>query len=214
MGIVISSRTVVLRWLPPPSREQNGILREYHIEVIEVETGRTLEFNSTTTSLTISSLHPFYYYEWKVSAFTVGVGPYTNTSVLRTPEDGMFDKILYFDVNQLVCTFLSTVPSGPPRNITGQPLSSESISLIWDPPPAEEHNGVIIGYVISITTVPTGEILQFFSAVPSLTIPLLQPFTTYSCIIAANTSVGSGPFSGVISVMTEETGQLATCIKG
>ena len=44
---------------------------------------------STTTSIEITSLHPFYVYEWTVSAFTVGEGPYSSISTVTTPEDGM-----------------------------------------------------------------------------------------------------------------------------
>ena len=43
---------------------------------------------STTTSIEITSLHPFYVYEWRVSAFTVGEGPYSSISTVTTPEDG------------------------------------------------------------------------------------------------------------------------------
>ena len=43
---------------------------------------------STTTSIEITSLHPFYVYEWSVSAFTVGEGPYSSIVTLTTPEDG------------------------------------------------------------------------------------------------------------------------------
>ena len=43
---------------------------------------------STTTSIEITSLHPFYVYEWTVSAFTVGEGPYSSISTVTTPEDG------------------------------------------------------------------------------------------------------------------------------
>ncbi len=48
---------------------------------------------STTTSVEITSLHPDYVYTWVVTAVTIGVGPYTSTSTIRTPEDGEILRI-------------------------------------------------------------------------------------------------------------------------
>ena len=49
---------------------------------------------STTTFIEITSLHPFYVYEWTVSAFTVGEGPYSSISTVTTPEDGKLILVL------------------------------------------------------------------------------------------------------------------------
>ena len=52
---------------------------------------------SATTTIEITSLHPFYIYEWKVSAFTVGEGPYTSVLTISTPEDGkLILKVDYY----------------------------------------------------------------------------------------------------------------------
>lgn len=58
------------------------------MNVTEVETGSRFDQIATTTFIEITSLHPFYTYEWLVSAFTVGEGPYTSPSAVTTPEDG------------------------------------------------------------------------------------------------------------------------------
>ena len=89
MGIATNARTIRLSWGEPPSNQQNGIIREYRVNVTEVATGRVFQRVSTTTSIEITSLHPFYVYEWTVSAFTVGEGPYSSISTVTTPEDGM-----------------------------------------------------------------------------------------------------------------------------
>ena len=67
---------------------QNGRIVEYRVNVTEVITGRVFVLVSTTTSLEITSLHPDYVYQWVVTAVTIGVGPYTAMSTIRTPEDG------------------------------------------------------------------------------------------------------------------------------
>ena len=85
---VQSSRDISLSWDPPPPREQNGIIREYLITVTEVETGSVLEFISTTTSLSVIMLHPYYTYQSAVAAMTIGVGPYSEVSTAVTHEEG------------------------------------------------------------------------------------------------------------------------------
>ena len=85
----LSSTSIILTWSPPPMSCQNGIIREYRINVTEVETGRVLVFVSTSTTLTLSSLHPYYTYQCIVSAYTVGVGPYADNFTVVTLEDGM-----------------------------------------------------------------------------------------------------------------------------
>ena len=57
---------------------------------MEIETGRVVQQNSTIPSLQVSMLHPYYTYEWNVSAYTVAEGPHTNFSSVTTPEDGEF----------------------------------------------------------------------------------------------------------------------------
>ena len=47
---------------------------------------------------------------------------------------------------------------------------------------------------------------QLISESTVLEIDTLAPFTTYSILIAASTSVGLGPFSTVLTVQTPEDG--------
>lgn len=89
-AITRNSRTIFCSWTPPPTDHHNGRIIEYRINVTEVITGRVFAHVSTTTSLEISALHPDYVYEWAVTAVTVGEGPYTSISTIRTPEDGIY----------------------------------------------------------------------------------------------------------------------------
>ena len=45
---------------------------------------------STTSPLTVTSLHPFYTYICHVSASTVEYGPYSESLLIVTPEDGEY----------------------------------------------------------------------------------------------------------------------------
>ena len=87
-AVTRDSMTIFCSWSPPPTDHHNGIIVEYRINVTEVITGRAFVRVSTTTSLEITSLHPDYVYSWVVTAVTVGAGPYTAASTIRTPEDG------------------------------------------------------------------------------------------------------------------------------
>ena len=87
-GTVIDSRTLSFAWEPPVEEDRNGIIRQYRINIVEVDTGRQFEVVSTTTSISVSSLHPYYTYQWVVSAFTIGAGPYSTSQTISTPEDG------------------------------------------------------------------------------------------------------------------------------
>jgi len=85
------SKSIVCSWDAPPYEDQNGRIIEYRVNITEVITRRVLLYVSISTSLVVESLHPDYVYEWTVTAVTIGEGPYTVTSSVRTPEDGKKD---------------------------------------------------------------------------------------------------------------------------
>ena len=87
-GIVVNSSTVVLNWNPPDIGDQNGIVRYYVVNVIELQTANIFQFIANTTSLYITSLHPSYMYELTVSAATIGTGPFSPALMFQTPEAG------------------------------------------------------------------------------------------------------------------------------
>ena len=89
-GVAVSSTILLLSWSPPNPEDRNGIIRHYLLNITEVETGRTFQYTPTTAFLQVPLLHPFYTYQWSVSAYTVGEGPYTNTSTVTTPEDSQY----------------------------------------------------------------------------------------------------------------------------
>ena len=105
-----------------------------------------------------------------------------------------------------------TAPNSPPRNYAGVALSSHSILLTWDPPPAEEQNGIITGYLVNITELETGESSTMFTESNNLTLYSLQPFSTYGFLVSAQTVAGRGPTTRLLSVTTQEEGlAVITC---
>ena len=87
-------------------------------------------------------------------------------------------------------------------NVIAEAPSSDTLVLQWDLPEPEDHNGIIIGYVVEINATETGETYLLMTTAPSLTIDVLQPFATYVCRIAARTRVGTGLYSIAITATT------------
>lgn len=90
-GSSINSETVSLLWDPPPFDRQNGFIRQYLVNVTEIDTGTNYLLTSTSTELTVYSLHPYYFYEFTVAAVTVGVGPASLPITIQTNEDGEYE---------------------------------------------------------------------------------------------------------------------------
>ena len=100
--------------------------------------------------------------------------------------------------------FLLLAPSAPPENFNAVVGSPTSARIFWDPPPSEDINGLIIQYIINVTVIENGETFLLNSTTTSLNITQLQPYTTYICVIAAVTSVGRGPYSTQLTVITPQ----------
>ena len=108
-----------------------------------------------------------------------------------------------------LCNSYALVPSASPLGFGGNATSSRSASISWSPPPADQWNGIILLYVINVTVVETGQTFQLNSTTTSLTVSTLQPYRNYICIIAAVTSVGTGPFSARFTLTTPQDGKVA-----
>ena len=99
-----------------------------------------------------------------------------------------------------------SVPTDYPRNFSAIVNSPHSVSRKWNPVLPEERNGIITGYIINITVVDCGEGMQLQSQSINVTVDV-YPYTSYTFIIAATTSVGKGPYSTVITVRTPPDGR-------
>lgn len=96
----------------------------------------------------------------------------------------------------------------------GTPVNSTSLSFTWDPPPPENQNGIITGYNIRLTAVlvdNSGEVSVHLSNIGERVIGSLHPHTAYNMSVAAENSVGFGPYTANITTMTPEDG---TCLCG
>ena len=118
--------------------------------------------------------------------------------------------VSYFK-GQVSLSFLNVfliVPSGFPQDVSVNNTTPYSISLTWTSPPPNQQNGAIVGYFVNVTHADTLEIIQYYSTMTSITITGLDPYTTYVCVVAAETTIGVGPFSHLFFVQTEEAGTI------
>ena len=78
---VLSSTKLVVQWSPPNSQDQNGEIHHYSLELNDTIGVRTV----IGTSHTVFNLHPYYIYNYRVAAFTVALGPYSQWRSVRMP---------------------------------------------------------------------------------------------------------------------------------
>ncbi len=90
-GYTLNSTHIFLDWSSPALEDVNGIIREYRINVTEVETGVLTQHTTdpSMTEIVVGPLHPFYVYHCTILAYTVEGGPSTTVISLRTAEDGI-----------------------------------------------------------------------------------------------------------------------------
>ena len=118
-------------------------------------------------------------------------------------EMGMED-----DANFLSCELIvlfNSEPSDVPQNVTVVALNASSAYLSWIPPPLEDRNGIIIGYVVRVSGVNTDEEIELSVVDLHTTVVGLHPFYSYRFSVAAVT-VATGPFNNPIGLSLPESG--------
>ena len=86
-------------------------------------------------------------------------------------------------------------------------LSPTSLFLSWSPLPLAHQNGLVVGYVVEVTSVLANKRFRLSSEAENITVHSLLPHTVYLCTVAAKTSVGVGPFSNFVSIKVSEDGK-------
>lgn len=77
--------------------------------------------------------------------------------------------------------------------------------LTWQPPPDDQLNGLLTGYIVNVTETETGNQYQISTVSAQYTFEGLHPFYQYSFIVAAST-IGQGPFSDIFTLQMPEDG--------
>ncbi|KAM6169177.1 receptor-type tyrosine-protein phosphatase delta isoform 8-T8 [Rhynchocyon petersi] len=138
-----------------------------------------------TTRYSVAGLSPYSDYEFRVVAVNnIGRGPPSEPVLTQTSEQA---------------------PSSAPRDVQARMLSSTTILVQWKEP--EEPNGQIQGYRVYYTMDPTQHVNSWMKHNVAdsqiTTIGNLVPQKTYSVKVLAFTSIGDGPLSSDIQVITQ-----------
>ena len=87
---MITSISFYLSWSDPPLADRNGLIRQYLINITEIDTSNVFSYSTMTTEFNAEFFHPYYYYSCSVSAVTIVPGPYTHSVILQTRIDGIY----------------------------------------------------------------------------------------------------------------------------
>lgn len=92
-------------------------------------------------------------------------------------------------------------------NVAIELETSTTASISWQPPPLEDQNGPIIYYNLILTDLVFGfEDIEVNVTSLNYTFTYLEEYATYSCIIAAVSQEGIGPYSEPFNFTTAEDG--------
>ncbi|XP_063770076.1 receptor-type tyrosine-protein phosphatase delta isoform X6 [Pseudophryne corroboree] len=137
-----SSTSILVSWLPPPEDKQNGVITAYAIKYTEVDgednkPHEITDISSDTRQYLLDQLEKWTQYHISMVAYTdVGPGPESPSILIRTDED---------------------VPSGPPRKVEVEALSSTSVKVFWRSPVSNKQHGQIRGYQVHYVKMENGE---------------------------------------------------------
>ena len=106
--------------------------------------------------------------------------------------------------------FSFAAPSAPPRNIHIPSTSSRSINVSWSKIDCIERNGPITNYRVEFQEVG-GALIPGLVVNRTFTASGLTPYTNYTFRVAGVNDNGTGPFSNVTSILTEEESNKLTC---
>lgn len=100
-GHATTSRSLVLEWDPPLLRDRNGIISNYHVNLLALEEDppNPVGYIVTGDGIGLTALHPHYNYSCTVSASTgVGQGPLSTPLFIKTYPDGKFMDLILLKV--------------------------------------------------------------------------------------------------------------------
>ncbi|XP_072040595.1 receptor-type tyrosine-protein phosphatase delta-like [Amphiura filiformis] len=144
--------------------------------------------NTTSTTMTVSNLKPY-------STYVIYV-----KGVAADEKVGQ-EQFILAKTNQ-------QEPNGTPTDVKVKSVNSDSITFDWDQPSCGQRHGEIISYTYTLTD-SSNQVLQTGSTEDdAITFTGLESSAQYSFMVAADTSVGTGPYSELLQQDTQ------ACIDG
>ncbi|XP_064477865.1 protein sidekick-like isoform X1 [Ornithodoros turicata] len=182
-----TSITVAWKGLPKEAWNGDSLNAGYRVEYCpagearDCQSQQLLGHNSAT--LTIDGLERDRIYEVRVRAFNgQGEGPPSGPITVYVGE---------------------AVPTGRPRKVQLQALSSTEVNVTWLPPLKHESNGELLGYKIFYWDINDEEELEAVPAEPTVyTLSGLKKFVNYTVQLLAFNPAGDGPRSEHTAICT------------
>ena len=92
LSAIVTADSLVLMWSPPPFEQTNGLIQFYALTITELDTGRVYTSTSVRVVTEIGDLHPYYTYHCAIAAYTIGIGPYSDTNfTVQLKEKGIIE---------------------------------------------------------------------------------------------------------------------------
>uniref|UniRef100_A0A0N4W6J0 Down syndrome cell adhesion molecule-like protein Dscam2 n=1 Tax=Haemonchus placei TaxID=6290 RepID=A0A0N4W6J0_HAEPC len=177
----LGSRFVNLEWDPPLSR--NGNIMRYHVFYKEEDSDRERMLNSSTTSVTITSLQPDTLYLLRVAAENeAGMGKISDHVKVTTKKE-------------------QAVP-GRIANLVARALGPETIEVKWDPPQGGPKALRYKLFYIRNPPEADDKETQIVISSTAYTLHGMEKFTEYQIRVEAEGENGSGLSSYPLKVRT------------
>ena len=216
-SVDITDTTVILNWTEPAV--PNGVVTGYVITVTNGVTGEVFTVNTTDTEFEVTGLTPYTNYTFSVAAVNgAGVGNTSNSVTVQTAEGGVYLSLhTYMYINASgIFTHTTYDPPCASITVTSAPNVSQSVDITdttvilnWTEPAVP--NGVVTGYVITVTNGVTGEVFTVNTTDTEFEVTGLTPYTNYTFTVAAVNGAGVGNASNPVTVQTAEGGVYSTC---
>ena len=211
-----SPTSIDVMWNIVPPIDQNGVIMMYEIQYIPLNdfggqiSGNVSNVSGSVLDITLLYLQEHVNYSIAVRAYTSeGPGPYSNPEYELTEEDS---ELVVFPQLLFLSTFNYSVPSIAPRNISAMAVSPTTISVQWETVNPIDENGDIIAYEIMYTPQRTfnGLIKTSMTNVSEFdlsgNLTDIQEYVNYNISVRAYTSIGAGPYSNSVTILTPEDG--------
>ncbi|XP_069762286.1 protein sidekick-1 isoform X2 [Narcine bancroftii] len=184
------SRMVDLSWTRP--FDGNSPILYYIVELSENNSPWKVQLsnvNPEVVHVTVNGLTSARSYQFRMCAVNqLGKGQHSSeTNRLLLPEEP---------------------PTAPPQNIMASGRTNQSIMVQWQPPPEQEVNGVLKGYILRyrLAGLPSGYQFKNITS-PEVTYCLLKDliiWTQYEIQVAAYNSAGLGAHSKAVTEYTRQ----------
>lgn len=180
-----SPTTVVVDWDPPPVNMRNGKITGYGVQWHRSNDNFPNEINTSQTRMVFASLDENQEYTFRVRAYTVkGPGPWSERLTINTPQD---------------------VPPAP-INVQAMATSDQSVEVWWD---EVKFFDDIVGFRVLYTQTAVEDLDLWYQKLVPLTssaeITGLEAGSMYAVRVAAQSSVGTGKLSELITVRSSPT---------